>query len=158
MGKSEPNTLVALRAKHERDGLTRPEQARRDALEAYYEAKLGVFDHLLRDGMRPRLVVSSDTGPFDCEFGRMHYGMELAVQAGMSPLQAIEAVTRIAAEACGVSAITGVLEVGKEAALLVVNGDPLQDIQRIAHVAAVYKGGLRVGPLPEPSLLPGVLG
>ena len=116
--------------------------------------KLGIFNRLMGDGMRPLLVVSSDAGPFDCEFGRMHYGMELAVQAGMSPLQAIEAATSIAARACGVAALTGTVEPGKEADLLVVHGNPLTDIRRMAEVAAVYKGGLKVGLLPPNALLP----
>jgi imidazolonepropionase-like amidohydrolase len=148
------DSLVELRAKAEHERLTGAEAARRDALEAYYDMKLGIFSRLLGDGMRPLLVVSSDAGPFDCEFGRMHYGMELAVQAGMSPLQAIEAATSVAARACGVASVTGTVEPGKEADLLVVHGNPLTDIRRMADVAAVYKGGLKVGVLPPHALLP----
>jgi imidazolonepropionase-like amidohydrolase len=148
------DSLVELRARQGDERLTRQETARKDALEAYYEMKLGIFSRLLADGMLPRLVVSSDAGPFDCEFGRMHYGMELAVLAGMNPLQAIEAATSVAARACGVAEITGALEPGKEADLLVVHGDPLRDIRRMADVAAVYKGGLKVGVLPPHALLP----
>lgn len=148
------DTLVELRAKQADERLSRDEAARRDALESYYEMKLGIFNRLLGDGMRPQLVVSSDAGPFDCEFGRMHYGMELAVLAGMSPLQAIEAATSVAALACGVGELTGSLEPGKEADLLVVHGSPLVDIRRMAEVAAVYKGGLKVGVLPPNALLP----
>ena len=118
------DSLVELRAKAGHERLTPGEATRRDALEAYYEMKLGVFSRLMGDGMLPLLVVSSDAGPFDCEFERMHYGMELAVQAGMSPLQAIEAATSIAARACGVAGLTGKVEPGKEADLLVVHGNP----------------------------------
>jgi imidazolonepropionase-like amidohydrolase len=148
------DTLVELRAKQDTDRLTPTETARRDALEAYYDMKLGIFSRLLDDGMRSQLVVSSDAGPFDCEFGRMYYGMELAVQAGMSPLQAIEAATSVAARACGVADLTGALEPGKEADLLVVHDDPVRDIRRMADVAAVYKGGLKVELLPPNALLP----
>jgi imidazolonepropionase-like amidohydrolase len=150
------DSLVELRAKAGHERLTPGEATRRDALEAYYEMKLGVFSRLMGDGMLPLLVVSSDAGPFDCEFGRMHYGMELAVQAGMSPLQAIEAATSIAARACGVAGLTGKVEPGKEADLLVVHGNPLTDIRRMADIAAVYKGGLKVGLLPPNALLPSV--
>ena len=72
----------------------------------------------------------------------------------MSPLQAIAAATSIAARACGVAAYTGTVEPGKEADLLVVHGNPLSDIRRMADVAAVYKGGLKVGVLPPNALLP----
>ena len=108
----------------------------------------------MRDGLLPRLVISSDAGPFDCEFGRMVYGLRLAVQGGMSALQAIEAATRVAAEACGVAPLVGTLEAGKEADLLVVDGDPLQNIECLAGVRAVYKAGRVVGPAGEHSLLP----
>ena len=148
------DTLVELRAKRAEERLSPAEGRRRDTLERYYEAKLGIFGGLLADGLRPRLVISSDAGPFDCEFGRMHYGMELAVQAGMSPLQAIEAATSVAARACGVADLTGTLDPGKEADLLVVHGDALEDVRRMADVAAVYKGGLKVGVLPPNALLP----
>ena len=84
----------------------------------------------------------------------MHYGMELAVLAGMSPLQAIEAATSLAARACGVAELTGTVEPGKEADLLVVHGNALDDIRRMADVAAVYKAGLKVGVLPPNALLP----
>jgi hypothetical protein len=148
------DTLVELRAKSAHERLTADEVTRKDALESYYDMKLDIFSRLLGDRMHPLLVVSSDAGPFDCEFGRMHYGMELAVLAGMSPLQAIEASTSIAARACGVADLTGALEPGKEADLLVVHGNPLTDIRCMADVAAVYKGGLKVGLLPPNSLLP----
>jgi imidazolonepropionase-like amidohydrolase len=153
------DSLVELRAKRETgERLTSDEELRRGALERYYEMKLGIFHKLLRDGMLPKLVVSSDAGPFDCEFGRMHYGLGLAVEAGLSPIQAIEAATRIAAQACGVLPQVGTVEEGKQADLLVVRGDPTRDIRRMADVAAVYKGGLAIGPLQEESLIPGVLG
>ncbi len=149
------DSLVELRARREAERPTAAETARRDALEAYYEAKLGIFERLLRAGMRPRLAISSDAGPFDCEFGRIWYGLELAVQAGMSALQAIEGMTAVAAEACGVGHLTGSLAAGKEADLLVVRGNPLADIRRMGEVAAVYKGGVRVGPILEPWIPPG---
>ena len=104
--------------------------------------------------MLPRLVISSDAGPFDCEFGRMHYGLELAVEGGMTPLQAIEAATRIAAQACGVAASVGTLEAGKQADLCVVRGNPLTNIRSMADVAAVYAGGRRLGPLADGWLPP----
>jgi len=148
------DSLVELRAKRASDRLSPAEERRREALERYYEMKLGIFASLLADGMLPRLVVSSDAGPFDCEFGRMHYGMELAVAGGMTPLQAIEAATSVAARACGVAELTGSLEPAKEADLLVVNGNALDDVRCLADVAAVYKGGLKVGVLPPNALLP----
>jgi imidazolonepropionase-like amidohydrolase len=150
------DSLVELRDRTKRadSSLSAAEEARRAGLEAYYDTKLEVFRRLLADGMLPRLVISSDAGPFDCEFGRMVYGLRLAVQGGMTNLQAIEAATSVAAEACGVSQLVGTLEPGKQADLFVVGGNPLDDIERIADVQAVFLGGRPVGPLRHDALLP----
>jgi len=150
------DSLVELREKRADDRLSPAEDARRDRLESYYDTKLEIFRRLLADGMLPRLVISSDAGPFDCEFGRMVYGLRLAVAGGMTTLQAIEAATRVAAQACGVSPLVGTLEAGKEADLFVVGGNPLDDIERIADVQAVYLAGRRVGPHAHDALLPRV--
>lgn len=140
------DSLVELRAKSASSRLTHDEQSRRDALEAYFEAKLELFRRLLADGVLPRLVISTDAGPFDCEFGRMHYGLRLAVEGGLSPALALEAATRVAASACGVSHLVGTLEPGKEADVLVVSGDPLANMDDLARVEAVYKAGKRYTP------------
>ena len=143
------DTLLELRTKREREPLTPSEEKQRSALERYFEMKLDVHRQLVRDGMLPRLVISTDAGPFDCEFGRMHYGLELAVESGMTALQAIEAATRIAAEACGVASITGSLAPGMQADLCVVRGNPLTNIHSMADVVAVFAGGRRLGPLAD---------
>jgi imidazolonepropionase-like amidohydrolase len=141
------DSLVELRAQE--GALSAEDQARKDDLEAYYDMKLDVFRRLLSDGMLPRLVISTDAGPFDCEFGHVHYGLRLAVEAGMSNAQALEAATRIAAQACGVAPLVGTLEPGKEADLLVVRGNPLEDIEALTRVAAVYAGGKQVVRTPD---------
>lgn len=55
-------------------------------------------------------------------------GLELLVLAGLSPMEAIVAGTKTAAEALGAEQHLGILEPGKLAELLVVDGDPLADI------------------------------
>jgi imidazolonepropionase-like amidohydrolase len=54
--------------------------------------------------------------------------LKLMVEAGMSPHGAISSATKVAAEALGIQEQTGTLEEGKWADILVVEGDPLQDI------------------------------
>jgi len=60
--------------------------------------------------------------------GRNARELELLVRHGLTPMEAIVAATKTAAEACRVDDKVGTLEVGKAADLLVVNGDPLSDI------------------------------
>jgi imidazolonepropionase-like amidohydrolase len=122
----------------------RADTRERDELEGYFESKRRLFSQLLRDGILPRMVISTDAGPGDTEFGHLNHGLELAVESGMSQTQALESVTRIAAEACGVSHMVGTLEAGKAADLLVVEGNPLDNIRAIADVRGVYVGGCRI--------------
>jgi imidazolonepropionase-like amidohydrolase len=137
------DTLVDLRSRRDREDLGAEDLARLGALERYFSTKVEVFGRLLSDGARARLVVSSDAGPFDTQFGRMHLGLELAVAGGMSTAEALEAATRVAAVACGVGRELGTLEVGKRADCIVLEGDPLRSIGDIAKVTAVYQDGMR---------------
>ena len=67
--------------------------------------------------------------------------VELLVEAGMTPLEAIRSATLISAEVCGVDAITGTLEAGKEADIIAVDGKPDVDIRDLRKLAMVVKGG-----------------
>ena len=69
----------------------------------------------------------------------------------MTGEQAITAITRVAAEVCGVGDIVGSLEEGKQADILVVRGDPLADPSAIAEVEAVYVGGQQIQLAGVPS-------
>jgi imidazolonepropionase-like amidohydrolase len=66
------------------------------------------------------------------------------VEAGLTPMQAIQAATSWAADCCGKEAELGTVEKGKLADLVVVNGDPLADIAMLCdanNVALVIKDG-----------------
>jgi imidazolonepropionase-like amidohydrolase len=68
------------------------------------------------------------------------------VQWGMTPLQAIQAATRNAAEALGRNDV-GVIAPGRYGDLVAVAGDPTRDVTVLEHVDAVIKGGKLVkGP------------
>lgn len=115
------------------------------ALEQYYETKLSIFDSLLRDGYGDRLALSTDSGCFTSEFGHMYYGLELATQASMSPLKAIEAATVIAAKVCGIQNMVGTLESGKRADVVAVRGDATANVAALRDVLDVYIDGELVG-------------
>ena len=68
--------------------------------------------------------------------------LEMLARSGMSPMQIILASTRDAAHVCRVADILGTLEVGKVADVLVVSGDPLQDLHALEDVRMVIHNGV----------------
>jgi len=70
-------------------------------------------------------------------------GLEFAymVEAGMPPMEAIKAATIESARLLGMEDRLGVVDVGKLADLVAVEGDPLADIRSMTRVAFVMKGG-----------------
>jgi len=63
-------------------------------------------------------------------------------EAGMTPMQIIVAATQNAARVCGLGAELGTLEAGKTADVLVVNGDPLSDLNALLNVRLVIHRGV----------------
>ncbi len=105
------------------------------------------FSKLIEAGVK--LVGGSDCGWGGYPFGDFQ-GEILALHgAGLSSLEAIYSGTRNPAAALGISDSIGTVEAGKEADLLVVNGDPSQDLLQLRDVAAVFKGGCRVPTVKE---------
>jgi imidazolonepropionase-like amidohydrolase len=71
----------------------------------------------------------------------LHRELELYVQAGLSPMEAIKAATSVAARAMGMEYETGTIEVGKRADLIIVDGDPLASISDLRKVESVVTNG-----------------
>jgi len=68
--------------------------------------------------------------------------LELLVEAGFSPLEVIEIATRNGARYLGELDRIGTLEVGKQADMILLHGDPSLDISQIRRVETVFKDGL----------------
>ncbi len=84
------------------------------------------------------IVPGSDTG-------LVGYGLirelELYVQAGMTPLEAIQAATIVSARAMKHDRDSGTVEVGKRADLILVDGNPLENISDLRRVSKVVANG-----------------
>lgn len=81
-------------------------------------------------------------GPGQFELGMPMYELECMQSAGMTPLQIIMAGTKNAAQLCSREKSLGTVESGKTADILVVKGDPLQDLQALRRVGLVIKDGV----------------
>jgi imidazolonepropionase-like amidohydrolase len=78
----------------------------------------------------------------------IHRELELAVQAGLTPLQALQAATIVPARALGLEAEAGTVEIGKRADIVLVRGDPLRSISDTRNVAYVMTRGRLYEPVP----------
>lgn len=66
------------------------------------------------------------------------------VASGLSPAEALRAMTYVGAKACGVGATKGRLAPGYDADVLALTGNPIDDVDAIHHPAAIWARGTRV--------------
>jgi imidazolonepropionase-like amidohydrolase len=94
------------------------------------------------------IALGNDYGYYGVESGMPLNEMDLLQRAGLSAREVIEAATRHAATVCGHGDELGTLEEGKLADLIVVDGNPLEDLAVMDSVLYVVKDG-ELGLLPE---------
>lgn len=71
----------------------------------------------------------------------VHRELELLVEAGLTPREALAAATRTAAAFLGQAQALGTLEVGKTADLVVLGANPLVSISAVREVEVVLRDG-----------------
>ena len=76
-----------------------------------------------------------------------HRELELMVQAGLTPMQALTAATGENAKLLH-STDRGTIAIGKRADLIVLDADPVADIRNTRRIFAVYHDGRSVTDLP----------
>ena len=88
------------------------------------------------------VALGTDSGAPGVVIGKaVHKELELMVEAGLSPMDAIVAGTKNAAENLGRRSDLGTIEEGKLADMIVVSGDPLRDISKTTCISLVMKDG-----------------
>ena len=91
------------------------------------------------------LVTGSDAGNFLVMHGpTVQHEIELWVAAGIPIDVALQAATFNAAKLLHAESRIGTIEKGKEATLLLVDGNPLQDVKALSAISAVFMKGERV--------------
>ena len=91
-----------------------------------------------------KVALGTDYAGYDAEFdlGMPITEIELMQKAGMTPMQIIVAGTQNAAHVCNLDHELGTLEAGKIADVLVVDGDPLEDIHALTNIRMVLHNGV----------------
>lgn len=120
-------TLVApvwVLRRAEQDPSAVPDYAVRKSREVI-DAHQASFRYAAEQGVRIAMGTDMGVGPH----GPNAEELELMVQNGLTPMQAIVATTSVAAECARVDKVTGSIVPGKRADILAVHGDPLDDIR-----------------------------
>jgi imidazolonepropionase-like amidohydrolase len=89
-----------------------------------------------------RLLAGTDIGnPFLYPGFSLHDELELFVQAGLTPLEALKTATVNPAKYLGLSRSLGTIEKGKVADLVLLEANPLANIRNTQKIAAVVVNG-----------------
>ena len=132
----------ALQHKKARQGLAPEEQARLDGGSRDFQTRLEHCNRLIEMGLK--VITGSDSSWGDYQLGNTVYETECLAMAGYSPTQAILSVTGEAAKSLGIDHVTGTLEPGKEADIIVVDGNPAEYINDLWNVEQVFLAGQRM--------------
>jgi imidazolonepropionase-like amidohydrolase len=92
-----------------------------------------------------RLALGTDAGSWLNPHADITTELRLRVRAGATPLEALTMATAWSAECLGIADQVGTLEPGKLADIVVLDGDPLEDLAALERVHGVWKQGRPVG-------------
>jgi hypothetical protein len=131
-----------------------PTSAQIEAIQQRYKAGRRPIEALIRGGAK--FVTGSDipVAPLVPGFS-VHHELAALVEAGLTPMQAIQAGTRSSAQAAGRGEQVGTIEAGKRADLILLDADPTQDIANTKRIRAVVTNGRLLDRVRLDSLLAG---
>jgi imidazolonepropionase-like amidohydrolase len=87
------------------------------------------------------IVSGTDAGVYGVPFGRPWREIELLSRSGLSNFESLRAATSKAADCLGIADRVGTLEPGKQADLIAIDGNPLEDLQVLSKIKLVMKAG-----------------
>lgn len=117
-------------------GLSAVQRERQDLIERLHRAST---EAAIRLGVP--LATGTDTGEIGVTADHVWREIVLLRDHGASPMSAIRAATSSAARLLGIESDTGMLEIGKLADVVCVEGDPLTDLGRLAAPKLVVQSG-----------------
>jgi hypothetical protein len=86
-------------------------------------------------------VLCGTDSPLDNPALALHFNLRSQVHFGLAPYEALQTATRLPARVFGVESDLGTLEPGKLADLILIDGDPLLNINDLANVVGTMKNG-----------------
>lgn len=110
------------------------------AREKLFQKELELVGEMSHAGV-PIMAGTDTPNPYVFAGFSLHDELALLVQAGLTPFEALKSATFNPAKYLGRLKSAGTIEVGKEADLVLLEGDPLVDIRNIVKIAAVVIGG-----------------
>jgi imidazolonepropionase-like amidohydrolase len=119
------------------NGATPREFALRTSL---MQASLRIVGKMSTAGV-PIMAGTDTTAPFVFPGSSLHEELALLVQAGLTPMQALQAATRLPAEFLDKQQTQGTIEQGKFADLVVLDANPLDDIHNTQKIRVVILRG-----------------
>jgi imidazolonepropionase-like amidohydrolase len=132
----DPQVCIVLRAYLEDPEL---EASQRQEFSKALPHASEMFAHALRI---PGLKIVFGTDLSAPSHGRQWEELECRVKAGESPMAAITSATSSAAEALALGDRIGTIKAGYDADIIAVRGNPAKDIEAMAHVVFVMRGGV----------------
>ena len=86
-------------------------------------------------------ILAGTDGQYSQGGDALHSELSLHVQAGLTPLEALQSATSDSAEFMGVSRTSGTIEPGKTADMVLLNANPLDDVANTRQIGAVVLRG-----------------
>jgi len=123
-----------------------------DLAHRVWDRKMEYFMRAAKAGVK--FATGTDTGAPRVFHHELALELELMVQVGVTPEQALRAATVSCAELMGWSDSLGTLTPGKEADVVLLDGNPLKDVSATRRVRHVFKAGVHYTPEPPVPPLP----
>jgi imidazolonepropionase-like amidohydrolase len=136
VGSFEPGVEKVAPELAEELSLSAPPSPFSDAVAKIFAKELEIVGVLHRAGV-PIVAGTDQAVPGHS----LHREIELYVQAGFTPMEAIQAATIVPARAMGIDKETGTIETGKRADVIILGANPLDSIQNIRKVEFVITNG-----------------
>ena len=128
--------------KHEDQGLSTAEQIELDEMRRGFDERLEHCARLLKMGAK--VITGSDSSWGNYLLGNTPYETECLVMAGMSDSNAVYSVTNDSAKSLNMDDLVGSIEPGKQADIIVIDGDPTKNITTLWNVSEVFLGGDKI--------------